>query len=85
MRARREHGECSTEEGGRGCLVYGSRQCIWKEDEGRWKRWIRALEKLDLKGKFGLGLVVGIGGTVSVALVAVVLGLGWSRLPRGLQ
>ena len=35
MRARRRHDECGVEEGGRGCLVYGSKICVWKER----KRW----------------------------------------------
>lgn len=30
MKRRREHGECETREGGRGCLVFGTRTCAFR-------------------------------------------------------
>jgi len=31
MKRRREHGECDTREGGRGCLVFGTKICTFDE------------------------------------------------------
>jgi hypothetical protein len=31
MKRRREHGECDTREGGRGCLVFGTKVCTYRK------------------------------------------------------
>jgi hypothetical protein len=31
MKRRREHGECDTREGGRGCLVFGTKICTYQK------------------------------------------------------
>jgi hypothetical protein len=31
MKRRREHGECDTREGGRGCLVFGTKVCAYRK------------------------------------------------------
>lgn len=44
MKRRREHGECDTQEDGRGCLVFGTKVCTFRKPEmGRWKatrKWL---------------------------------------------
>jgi len=44
MKRRREHGECDIREGGRGCLVFGTKVCTFrKAKRGRLeglKRWL---------------------------------------------
>jgi hypothetical protein len=43
MKRRREHGECQTRAGGRGCLVFGTPICEHRKREGglsrRVKKW----------------------------------------------
>ncbi len=45
MKRRREHGECDIQEGGRGCLVFGTKVCTFRKSKlGRWeatRRWLR--------------------------------------------
>lgn len=45
MKRRREHGECDTREGGRGCLVFGTRICTFRKKRvgvlELGKRWSR--------------------------------------------
>lgn len=39
MKRRREHGECDTREGGRGCLVFDTKVCTFRKPElGRLER-----------------------------------------------
>jgi hypothetical protein len=45
MARRRQHGECDVAEGGRGCLVLGTRTCEWKKARSpgiRIRKWIHA-------------------------------------------
>lgn len=35
MKRRREHGECDTREGGRGCLVFGTKICTFRK-----RKWV---------------------------------------------
>ena len=47
MKRRREHGECETREGGRGCLVFGTSICAFRRERMGIKatatRWARKL------------------------------------------
>jgi hypothetical protein len=47
MKRRREHGDCDTKKGGRGCLVFGSKVCTHeKKETGRLetvRKWVRKL------------------------------------------
>jgi hypothetical protein len=37
MKRRREHGECDIREGGRGCLVFGTKVCTFRRERlGKW-------------------------------------------------
>jgi hypothetical protein len=45
MARRRQHGECEVAEGGRGCLVLGTKTCEWKKARSpgiRIRKWIHA-------------------------------------------
>ena len=32
MKRRREHGDCDTRQGGRGCLVFGTKVCTYRKE-----------------------------------------------------
>jgi hypothetical protein len=45
MARRRQHWECDIAEGGRGCLVLGTKSCEWKRARSPWirmRKWIHA-------------------------------------------
>jgi hypothetical protein len=48
MKRRREHGECDTREGGRGCLVFGTKICIYRK---------KPLTHMERAKKWGMGLM----------------------------
>jgi hypothetical protein len=72
MKRRREHGDCDTKKGGRGCLVFGSKVCTHeKKETGR----------LETVRKWGGKL---ISGNVMlwwwlVAAVGLALTFGWTQ------
>jgi hypothetical protein len=47
MKRRREHGECDTREGGRGCLVFGTKVCTYRKKPTTRieaaKKWVMSL------------------------------------------
>jgi hypothetical protein len=49
MKRRREHGECDTREGGRGCLVFGTKICTYQKKSltrvGAAKKWVMSVMK----------------------------------------
>jgi hypothetical protein len=49
MKRRREHGECDTREGGRGCLVFGTKICTYQKKPltrgGAAKEWVMSFMK----------------------------------------
>jgi hypothetical protein len=46
MKRRREHGECDTREGGRGCLVFGTGVCTFRKKKiGKFGEMRRFLER----------------------------------------
>jgi len=65
MKRRREHGECESHEGGRGCLVFDTPICGLKKKDrlASMRRWVSQLDPVVL-----WGLIMAIG---------VLLGLAW--------
>jgi hypothetical protein len=70
MKRRREHGDCDTKRGGRGCLVFGSKVCTHeKKETGRLetvRKWA---------GKIFSGNVV-----LWWLIAGLALALGWSQI-----
>jgi hypothetical protein len=73
MKRRREHGECDTRIGGRGCLVFGTSVCGYRKKEKaplmvlkRWARWAT-------EGN-------AVFWWIFAALMGVVVGLLWGRV-----
>ncbi|KAG4436785.1 hypothetical protein IFR05_007719 [Cadophora sp. M221] len=63
MKRRREHGECDTREGGRGCLVFDTKVCTFRKPElgrlERLKEWIgRNILWWILAALVGIGLAL---------------------------
>lgn len=76
MKRRREHGECETRAGGRGCLVFGTPVCGYKKKEKaplmvvkRWARWAT-------EGN-------AVFWWIFAALVGVAVGLVWGKTASG--
>jgi hypothetical protein len=71
MKRRREHGDCDTKKGGRGCLVFGSKVCTYeKKETGRLetvKKWA---------GKLISGNVV----LWWLAALCLTLAFGWGQI-----
>lgn len=62
MARRRQHGECETRDGGRGCLVLGTKICEWRRSRSpilRLRRWLTT----------NSGMVV----CIFIALVSIIL------------
>ena len=89
MKRRREHGECDTNPGGRGCLVFGTPVCTLRKDErlvSKSVRWVRehvVVLRWRIEFRYGplvwwkvAGIVLG----VLVAGVGVLLGLVLGRM-----
>jgi hypothetical protein len=69
MERRREHGECETREGGRGCLVFGTKICTLRKTKTRWQRFKQSVENLARRNSillwmlyalFGIGVALGL-------------------------
>jgi len=70
MKRRREHGECETREGGRGCLVFGTKLCTFrKAKRGRWQAFREKIDSLSRANSVifwalfvlsGVGLALGL-------------------------
>lgn len=75
MKRRREHGECETREGGRGCLVFGTGICTFRRKDGG------GLEKV----KRVLGSVDAWMWWVCVALVGVLVAWKGMEMQRTLS
>ncbi|CZR62127.1 uncharacterized protein PAC_12024 [Phialocephala subalpina] len=73
MKRRREHGECETREGGRGCLVFETKVCEYRKE--RMTRWEKLKEWVSTEGGrdvlwWVLVTVLGVGlGLVSMVLM----------------
>ena len=75
MKRRREHGECETREGGRGCLVFGTAVCAFRKRRMGWKatakRWTKKIF---------------VDSTVILWVLLVMAGIaiawGWSEMKR---
>jgi hypothetical protein len=76
MKRRREHVECETREGGRGCLILGTRVCTFRKKQMAseiLKRWVRGCMR-------GNGMIWWV--TIALLGVAVAVADGWMRTRR---
>jgi hypothetical protein len=63
MKRRREHGECDTREGGRGCLVFGTGACTFRRNEVGWvEKMKRGLSRLGSQNALMLWVCVALVG-----------------------
>ena len=73
MKRRREHGECDTREGGRGCLVFGTGVCTFRRKEVGW------VEKMK-RGWMVLGSMNVLLWWVCAAVMGALLACGWMEM-----
>jgi hypothetical protein len=79
MKRRREHGECETREGGRGCLVFETKICEYRRQRMRKVEVFREWLANSRKGKEVLWwIVVGMVGVMlagGLALASLIIGV----------
>jgi hypothetical protein len=71
MKRRREHGECDTREGGRGCLVFGTKVCTYRKTPTTRikaaKKWVVGL--MDRNAALWWILAAAIGAILAIGLM----------------
>jgi len=72
MKRRREHGECDTREGGRGCLVFGTGVCTFRKKNtgklGEMKRFLSRKRVLLM--------------WICAAVLGILVAWGWTEVGR---
>ena len=76
MKRRREHGECDTREGGRGCLVFGTKVCTFRRERLGRLGILRERVRSQIRGSE-------IAWWISCALFGLVLALALNLLRGG--
>jgi hypothetical protein len=72
MKRRREHGECDTREGGRGCLVFGTGVCTFRKKKmGKFGEMRRFLERWRVVLLW-----------ICAAVLGVLVAWGWMEMRR---
>jgi hypothetical protein len=73
MKRRREHGDCDTKKGGRGCLVFGSKVCTHEKKEAGRSETVRKWVGRLVSGNVVLWWLAAL-------LAGLTLAFGWSQI-----